>query len=199
MKALINRMLNEKEFLSDHGIRALSKYHKENPYEFNINGEVHQVSYRPAESDSCLFGGNSNWRGPVWFPVNYMIIRSLKKYYDYYGDDFQIEFPQGSGVKLTLKEIALELSLRLLKIFLKDENGRRPVYGRNEKFQEDEHFKDYILFYEYFHGDNGSGLGASHQTGWTGLISELIYEIKDLGYKEDHRQPVKFPDKFERQ
>jgi hypothetical protein len=184
MKALIKRMLNEMEFLSDYGIRALSKYHKDNPYQFNVNGEVYMVTYRPAESDSCLFGGNSNWRGPVWFPVNYMIIRSLKKYYDYYGDDFKIEFPEGAGVKLTLKEIALELSTRLLKIFLKDENGRRPVYGNYEKFQKDEHFKNYILFYEYFHGDNGSGLGASHQTGWTGLISELIYELKDLDGKE---------------
>jgi hypothetical protein len=180
MKALLKRMLDEVEFLSEHGIRALSKYHKENPYEFHINGEIHKVTYLPAESDSGFFGGNSNWRGPIWFPINYMIIKSLKKYYDYYGEDFKIEFPEGSGTKRTLKEIAYELSGRLLKIFMKDKNGRRPVYGNNEKFQTDPYFKDYILFYEYFHGDNGSGLGASHQTGWTGLITELIFELRDL-------------------
>jgi hypothetical protein len=146
---------------------------------------MHKVKYQPAESDSGIFGGNSNWRGPIWFPINYMIIKSLKKYYDYYGEDFKIEFPAGSGTRLTLKEIAFELSNRLLKIFLRDKDGRRPVYGNNEKLQTDPHFKDYILFHEYFHGDNGFGLGASHQTGWTGLVTELIYELKDLESHSD--------------
>lgn len=181
LKSLLKRMLEENEFLSDYGIRALSKYHKDKPYEFHVNGVLYSVAYQPAESDSGLFGGNSNWRGPIWFPVNYMIIESLKKFYDYYGDSFTIEYPTGSGVKLNLMQIAHELSKRLLKMFTRDANGKRPIYAGNEKFQSDPHFKDYILFYEYFHGDLGHGLGASHQTGWTGLIADIIHELGENG------------------
>jgi hypothetical protein len=167
-------MLDETEFLSDYGIRALSKYHEKNPYVFQSHGQTFSVNYTPAESDSGLFGGNSNWRGPIWFPVNYLIIESLQKFHHYYGDDFKIEYPTGSGKFLTIHEVANKLSQRLLRIFQKDKNGRRAVFGENEKFQTDPHFRDYIPFFEYFHGDNGRGVGASHQTGWTGLIAKLI-------------------------
>lgn len=177
MKQLLRCALSETEFLSDYGVRAMSRYHKDHPYEYHANGTTFTVRYLPGESDSRLFGGNSNWRGPVWFPVNYMIIESLIKFYHYYGDDFKIEYPTGSGKFFTIREVATELSRRLTRIFLPDENGRRPVYGKHEKFQTDPHFKDYILFYEYFHGDTGEGLGASHQTGWTGLIADLIHDF----------------------
>ena len=174
MKKLLSRMLDETEFLSDYGVRALSKYHQENPYQFAVDGEVFSVKYIPAESDSGLFGGNSNWRGPIWFPVNFLIIESLQKFHHYYGNDFKVECPTGSGNYLTIEEIWKELSRRLTRLFLKDENGRRPVFGDHDLFQNDPHFKNYILFYEYFHGDNGRGLGASHQTGWTGIIAKLL-------------------------
>jgi hypothetical protein len=174
MKALMKRMLDETEFLSDYGIRALSKYHQENPYVFNTNGQEFKVTYQPGESDSGLFGGNSNWRGPIWFPVNYLIIESLQKFHHYYGDDFKVECPTGSGNFVTILEVADELSKRLTRLFLKDKSGKRPVFGESEKFQNDPNFRDYILFHEYFHGDNGSGLGASHQTGWTGVIAKLL-------------------------
>lgn len=174
MKCILKRMLDETEFLSEYGIRSLSRYHKENPYKFYSDGTVLTVDYEPAESTTGLFGGNSNWRGPIWFPINFLIIESLQRFHHYYGDDFRIEYPTNSGKYFSIKEISEELSKRLLKIFLKDENGNRPVYGTNKKFQEDPHFKDYLLFYEYFHGDNGTGLGASHQTGWTGLIAKLL-------------------------
>ncbi len=175
MKRIIERMADESEFLSDYGIRALSKYHEKYPYKLEIDGQKLEVAYLPGESDSSFFGGNSNWRGPIWFPVNYLILESLLKYAYYYGEDYKVEFPLGSGVKLTLREITSNICMRLMKIFMKDENGFRPVYGANEKFQKDPHFKDYILFYEYFNGDTGVGLGASHQTGWTGLVAELIH------------------------
>lgn len=178
MKRLLKRMLDETEFLSDFGIRALSKYHQDSPYVFHLNGEEFAVKYQPAESDSVLFGGNSNWRGPIWFPVNFLIIESLQKFYHYYGDDFKIEYPTGSGNFITINEITEELSQRLVGIFLKDKNGYRPVFGDNKKFQEDPHFRDYQWFYEYFHGDNGRGVGASHQTGWTGLVAKLIQPRK---------------------
>jgi hypothetical protein len=174
MKRLLRRMLDENEFLSDYGIRALSRYHLDHPYKFHINGNTFTVQYQPAESDSNLFGGNSNWRGPIWFPMNFLIIESLQKFHHYYGDDFKIEFPSGSKNYNTINEVAEELSKRLLKIFLKDKNGRRAVFGDTNKFQSDPYFKNHILFYEYFHGDNGRGVGASHQTGWTGLIAKLL-------------------------
>ena len=174
MKRLLYRMLDETEFLSDYGVRALSKYHEKNPYVFNYNGSSFSVDYEPAESRSSLFGGNSNWRGPVWMPVNFLIIESLQRFHHYYGDDFKVECPTHSGNYLTLKEIAAELSHRLTKIFIRDKDGKRPVFGDNEKFQHDPHFNDHILFYEYFHGDTGMGMGASHQTGWTGLIAKLL-------------------------
>jgi hypothetical protein len=176
MKKILERLLDEDEFLSEFGIRALSKYHKDHPYRFHFNGNIFSINYQPGESTTSLFGGNSNWRGPIWFPVNFMIIESLKEFYRYYGDDFKMEYPTGSGKFFTLNDIAIQLSKRLISLF-KEENGRRPVNGHCEKMQKDPEFKDYILFYEYFHGDNGKGLGASHQTGWTGLIAELIHDL----------------------
>lgn len=175
LKAILKRMLDESEFLSEYGIRALSKFHKDNPYEFHTDHGTYSVNYQPGESDSGMFGGNSNWRGPIWFPMNYLIIESLMKFYEYYKDEVTIEHPTGSGIKMNLKQIAEELSKRLISLFLKNEDGRRPVFGDQEKLQKDPHFKDYILFHEYFHGDNGKGLGASHQTGWSGLVADLIH------------------------
>lgn len=174
LKKILSRMLDEKEFLSDYGVRSLSKYYEKKPYVFLTGGKVFSVNYEPAESQTGLFGGNSNWRGPVWFPVNFLIIESLQRFHHYYGDDFKVEYPTNSGKYLSLKEISIELTNRLSKIFLKDENGNRPVFGENKKFQTDPNFKDYILFNEYFNGDNGKGLGASHQTGWTGLIAKIL-------------------------
>lgn len=167
-------MLDENEFLSPFGIRALSRYHLEHPYIFYVHGEEYRVQYLPAESDSGMFGGNSNWRGPIWMPVNALIIRALLSYYLYYGDNFKIECPTGSGKMMNLFEVSKEIAARLTRIFLQDERGRRPVYGGAEKFQSDPHWRDHILFYEYFHGDNGAGLGASHQTGWTGVVAKMI-------------------------
>jgi hypothetical protein len=174
LRRILTRMLDEKEFLSPYGIRALSRYHAEHPYIFNVNGQDYRVNYLPAESDTGMFGGNSNWRGPVWMPVNALLIRALLSFYLYYGDNFKIECPTGSGNLMNLFEVGREIANRLTRIFLRDQSGRRPVYGATEKFQTDPHWKDYILFYEYFHGDNGAGLGASHQTGWTGVIAKLI-------------------------
>ncbi len=174
LKGLLVRMLDETEFLSDYGIRSLSRVHVDDPYVFNLNGTIFSVGYKPAESDSSMFGGNSNWRGPIWFPVNYLIITSLERYHCFYGDEFKMECPTGSGHFMTLADIADELSKRLCRLFLKDKTGKRTVFEGNEKMQTDPHFRDYILFYEYFHGDNGRGVGASHQTGWTGLMAELL-------------------------
>ena len=174
MKRLLKRMLDESEFLSDFGVRALSKHHEQHPYEFHANGNTFSVKYVPGESDSGLFGGNSNWRGPIWFPMNFLIIESLQRFHHYYGDDFKIEYPTGSGKFITILEVADELSRRLTRIFLRDENGHRPVFGGSDKLQNDPYFRDYLLFHEYFHGDSGKGLGASHQTGWTGLIAKII-------------------------
>jgi hypothetical protein len=176
MKSILNKMLDEKEFLSEYGIRSLSKDHLDHPYSVQINGNKFSIRYAPGESETSMFGGNSNWRGPIWFPINYLIIESLKKFDYYYGGTFSIEYPTGSGKYITLDLIAKELSLRLIKIFMKDKDGNRPIYAENEKMQKDPHFQDLILFYEYFHGDNGRGLGASHQTGWTGLVAELIHK-----------------------
>jgi hypothetical protein len=174
LRRVLARMLDESEFLSPHGIRSLSKFHERHPYVLHVDGKEHRVDYLPAESNTGMFGGNSNWRGPVWMPVNVMIIRALLNFYAYYGDDFKIECPTGSGRLMNLFEVAKEISERLAGIFLRDANGRRPVYGSTAKFQTDPHWRDYILFYEYFHGDNGAGLGASHQTGWTGAVATLI-------------------------
>ena len=175
LRRVLAIMLDENEFLSPYGIRALSRYHAEHPYVFRVGDQEYGVSYLPAESDTGMFGGNSNWRGPIWMPVNALIIRALLQYYIYYGDDFTIECPTGSGRRMTLYAVAEEISRRLTSIFLPDEAGRRPVFGGTRKFQEDPHWRDYVLFYEYFHGDNGAGLGASHQTGWTGMIARSMH------------------------
>jgi len=174
LRRILARMLDENEFLSPYGIRALSRYHAEHPYVLHVNGAEYRVDYLPAESNTGMFGGNSNWRGPIWMPVNGLIIRALLQFYLYYGDNFKVECPTGSGKLMNLFEVAREISARLTRIFVRDEQGRRPVYGGTEKFQTDPHWRDYILFYEYFHGDNGAGLGASHQTGWTGVVARLI-------------------------
>ena len=178
MKRLLRRMLDETEFLSDFGVRALSRHHSDNPYTFDAMGQPFTVTYQPAESDSGLFGGNSNWRGPIWMPVNYLLIESARKFHDYYGDDFKVECPTGSGQFMTIDEVADELSRRLARLFLRDAHGRRPILGANPKIQSDPHFRDYLQFFEYFHGDNGRGVGASHQTGWTGLIAVLLNALK---------------------
>ena len=178
IKRILSRMLDETEFLSEYGIRSLSKYHEQHPYEMKVDGQVLSVRYVPGESDSPLFGGNSNWRGPIWIPMNFLIIESLQRFHHYYGDDFKVEYPTHSGNYLTLHEISVELARRLIRLFLRDEKGRRPVFGDNEKIQHDPHFKDYVLFYEYFHGDNGRGAGASHQTGWTGLVTKFLFPGK---------------------
>jgi hypothetical protein len=174
LRRILTKMLDENEFLSPYGIRALSKFHAEHPYIFHVQGQEYRVDYLPAESNTGMFGGNSNWRGPIWMPVNVMIVRALLNFYLYYGDDFKIECPTGSGKMMNLFDVAKEIADRLSRIFLRDENGQRPVYGGSEKFQSDPHWRDYILFFEYFHGDNGAGLGASHQTGWTGLVAKTI-------------------------
>ena len=174
LRRVLARMLDEERFLSPYGIRSLSRWHKDHPYVFRVHGEEYKVEYEPAESTSGMFGGNSNWRGPVWFPINALIIRALLEWYRYFGDRFKIECPTGSGRSLTLFEVARELSSRLVSIFRKDHQGRRPVFGAAKKFQDDPDWQDHLLFYEYFHGDNGAGIGASHQTGWTGLVARLI-------------------------
>ena len=174
IERILSYLLDENEFLSAYGIRSLSRQHLEHPFVFHLDGHQYKVQYSPAESDSGMFGGNSNWRGPVWMPVNVLLIRGLLNLYQFYGDDFKVECPTGSGKYMTLFEVAREIGGRLASIFLLDASGRRPVYGGTRKFQEDPHWKDYILFYEYFHGDNGAGLGASHQTGWTGVIARSL-------------------------
>src|SRR6185437_5562458 len=171
---VLGYMLDENEFLSPYGIRSLSKYHLEHPFVFYLSGQEYKVQYLPAESNTGMFGGNSNWRGPIWMPVNGLIIRGLLQMYPFYGPDFKVECPTRSGNYMTLFEVAKELGRRNASIFLRDANGKRPVYGWAKKFQEDPHWKDYILFYEYFHGENGAGLGASHQTGWTGLVARNL-------------------------
>ena len=173
LRRILSRMLDEQEFLSPYGIRAVSRWHEQHPYVVRVGGKEYQVSYQPAESQSGMFGGNSNWRGPVWFPMNALLIRALFQFHGYYGDSFRVECPTGSGRLMTLLEVAKEISDRLQRIFLRDETGQRPVFGGTEKFQNDPHWRDCIPFYEYFHGDNGAGLGASHQTGWTALVASL--------------------------
>ena len=171
LRRILARMLDEDEFLGPFGIRSVSKVHQEHPYEFWVGGQAFRVAYAPAESDTGMFGGNSNWRGPVWFPMNALLIRALLNLYAFYGDGFRVECPTGSGKELTLYEVAREISDRLTRIFLRGPDGRRPLYGGSELFQEDPHWRDLLVFPEYVHGDNGAGLGASHQTGWTGLAA----------------------------
>ena len=175
LRRVLAKMLDENEFLSEFGIRSLSRYHADHPYVIQAGGQEYRVSYLPAESDTGMFGGNSNWRGPIWMPVNALIIRALLQYYAYYGNDFTVECPTGSGRQMNLYQVAEEISRRLANIFLKDKDGRRPVYGGTRKFQEDPHWRDCLQFFEYFHGDNGAGLGANHQTGWTGVIARTMH------------------------
>ena len=184
LRRILVKLLDESEFLSDYGIRALSRFHKDHPYTFYVNGNENKVSYEPAESSSGLFGGNSNWRGPIWMPVNYLLIESLQKFHHYLGDEFKVECPTGSGNWLNLWEVSQEISSRLTKIFLQDNSQKRPLYGGVDKFQNDPHWQNLILFHEYFHGDNGAGIGANHQTGWTGLVAKLIQQSGD--YTQHH-------------
>jgi len=174
MKCLLRRMLDETEFLSDYGVRALSKVHEEKPFRLVLAEGEYEVCYWPAESETRLFGGNSNWRGPLWMPLNFLVIESLQKFHHYYGDDFKVECPTGSGKFITINEVADELARRFTKLFLAGEDGQRPVLKYHPKLASDPHFKDYVLFHEYFHGDTGRGVGASHQTGWTGLVAKLL-------------------------
>lgn len=183
LRHLLAKMLDEAEFFSPYGIRSVSRYHQEHPYVFHLDGQEYRVDYQPAESTTGLFGGNSNWRGPVWFPVNLLIIESLQKYHHYLGDDFKVECPTGSGRWITLWDVSLEIEKRLIRIFLPDASGKRPVAGGIERFQSDPHWCNLTLFHEYFHGDNGAGLGASHQTGWTGVVAKLIQQHSEYGGK----------------
>ena len=176
LRSVLRYLLDEKEFLSPYGIRALSRYHKDHPYVLNLMGHEHRVDYEPAESSTAQFGGNSNWRGPIWFPVNYLLIESLQKFHFFLGDQYKVDYPYGSGQQATLWDVATELSRRLIDLFLRDADGQRPVFGGAKLFQQDPHWQNHLLFYEYFHGDNGAGVGASHQTGWTGLVAKLIQQ-----------------------
>ena len=195
LRRMLQIMLDEQEFLSDHGIRALSRYHRDHPFILTFDGKEHRVDYEPGESSTGLFGGNSNWRGPVWFPMNYLLIESLQKFHHYFGDDFKVEFPSRSGKMLTLSEVAAELSQRLTGIFLRDEQGHRAVHGGAPKFDTDPSWSDLILFYEYFHGDTGQGLGASHQTGWTALVTKLLQQSGDSRKSEGRRREAARPNR----
>jgi len=174
LERMLSYLFDESEFLSPHGIRSVSKYHEKNPYIYTVNGTAYSVDYEPGEGRTGMFGGNSNWRGPVWLPINYMIIQALKTYDHFYGESLKVEFPTGSGNRVTLGEAARLLSIRVASLFLPDKTGSRPINGAETRYAEDPHWKDLVLFYEYFHGDTGKGLGASHQTGWTGLVAELF-------------------------
>lgn len=191
LRRILARMLDEERFFSPYGIRSLSRWHLDHPFEVDLGGEKFRVQYQPAESDSGMFGGNSNWRGPIWMPMNLLILRALLQYYQYYGDDFKVECPTGSGQMMNLYEVAIELTRRLSAIFLKDERGKRPIFGEAPKFRDDPHWRDYVLFYEYFHGDNGAGLGASHQTGWSGNVARLLQLLHTLTPEELLRQERK--------
>ncbi len=194
LRRILSHMLDEREFLGPHGIRALSRHHLEQPYVLRLGGQEFQVGYVPGDSDSGMFGGNSNWRGPVWMPVNMLLWGSLLRMAAYYGDDFKVECPTGSGKQMNLFQVAHELAGRLIRTFTRDASGRRPVFGGSERFQTDPHWRDCILFYEYFHGDNGAGIGASHQTGWTGAIARIIQldgvATEELVYGPDAEQRV---------
>ena len=186
-------MLDENEFLGPHGIRAVSRFHLEHPYVFTVDGVEYRVNYLPAESDTGMFGGNSNWRGPVWMPMNVILLRSLLNLHVYYGDDFKIECPTGSGRHLNLLEVAKDLADRIMGIFVRDGSGRRPVHGGQPMMQTDPHWRDLLWFYEYFHGDNGAGIGASHQTGWSGLVGALplMFNPAVVNWLAGDRQPAK--------
>jgi hypothetical protein len=175
LRRVLEKMLDENEFLSPYGIRSLSRFHEKHPYVMNVEGREYRVDYLPAESDTGMFGGNSNWRGPIWMPVNVLIVRALLQYHSYFGNEFTVECPTGSGRHMNLYQVAEEIGRRLGNIFLRDTSSRRAVYGGSQKFQADPHWRDLILFYEYFHGDNGAGLGANHQTGWTGIIARVMH------------------------
>ena len=174
LERLFAKLFDESEFLSPHGLRALSAYHRDHPYQFDAEGYQSSIDYEPAESTTSMFGGNSNWRGPIWMPVNYLVVESLERYHRFYGADFEIEYPTGSGKRLTLDLIVADLQDRLISLFIRDANGRRPCFGGTEKMQTDPAWKDNLIFSEYFHGDNGAAIGAFHQTGWTGLIADVI-------------------------
>ena len=176
LHSILRYMLDEDEFLSPFGIRSVSRFHLEHPYTLNVNGSEYVVDYEPAESTTSTFGGNSNWRGPIWFPINYLIIESLQKLHSYYGDSFQVECPTNSGQLMNLQQVADEIAKRLSRIFLRDNDGRRPMYANIERFQADPNWRDLIMFHEYFNGDTGEGIGASHQTGWTGLIARILQQ-----------------------
>lgn len=193
LKMLLRRMLDENEFLSEFGIRSLSRYHLEHPFTFRTRDGEYTVRYQPGESDTAMFGGNSNWRGPIWFPLNYLIVESLQRFHHYYGDDFQVECPTGSGQFVTLHQVADDISRRLTRIFLPRKDGTRPVFGDQETFKKDPHFRDYLWFYEYFHGDSGRGVGASHQTGWTGLIAKLLQPHRPNSKSAKKRSAVRQP------
>jgi hypothetical protein len=191
LRDILKYMLDEREFLSPYGIRALSQFHREHPYMLNVHGMEHRVDYEPGESTTGLFGGNSNWRGPIWFPTNFLLVESLQKFHHYLGEDFKVEFPTGSGTMMTLWDVARELSRRMTNIFLRDEKGRRPVFGGLEKFQTDPHWRDLVLFHEYFHGDSGAGVGANHQTGWTGVVTKLMQQSGESRTGKKHKtQPA---------
>jgi hypothetical protein len=190
LERILHRLLDEQEFLGPHGIRSLSKYHRDQPYVLSMDGTEFCVDYDPAESRSGLFGGNSNWRGPVWFPLNFLIIEALQNFHFYFGDEYRVEFPTGSDRKLTLWEVASELSHRLTGIFERDQAGRRPFNGGTTLFQQDPHFRNLSLFHEYFNGDDGAGLGASHQTGWTGLAAKLIQQMSE--YEATGKSPLEW-------
>jgi hypothetical protein len=177
---VLGYMLDEREFLSPYGIRSLSRFHAEHPYILQLDGHTYEVPYTPGESDTGLFGGNSNWRGPVWFPMNYLLIEALKRYHHFYGDSLRVECPTGSGTKMNLAEVAAELERRLASLFLPNAEGRRPCHGDSVRYAKDPAFSDLVLFYEYFHGDNGRGLGASHQTGWTALVANVIERVASV-------------------
>jgi hypothetical protein len=179
LQRILRRLLDEKEFLSPFGIRSLSAAHAAAPFVFECHGERHTVAYAPGESPSGMFGGNSNWRGPVWFPINYLLIEALERYHHFYGDDFTVECPAGSGTMLNLSEVAHFLSCRLTQLFMPDANGARPCHGGNRRYADDPHWKDLVLFHEYFHGDTGRGLGATHQTGWTALVTRCIEDLAE--------------------
>ncbi len=191
VRSMLRRMLDPEEFLGDYGIRALSRYHLEHPYVLEAGGALFTVQYEPAESHTGMFGGNSNWRGPIWMPMNYMLIGALQRFHNYYGDSFTVECPTGSGISMTLGQVADEISRRLIRIFMRDEQGIRPFNGGNARLQTDPNFRDHILFYEYFHGDNGAGIGASHQTGWTGLVAVLIDQQARHGWAEEIREAMR--------
>jgi hypothetical protein len=181
MERMLKYLLDENEFLSPYGIRSLSRVHDKKPFVFHANGQEHRVNYVPGDSDSSMFGGNSNWRGPVWFPMNYLLIEALERYDEFYGDDFKVECPTGSGIMMTLGQVAEELMRRQIKLFIPDKDGNRPCHGEDERYAVDPHFKDLVLFHEYFHGESGRGLGATHQTGWTALVTKLVKKLHRRG------------------